>query len=145
MKVKVKDIRPNPFRDLKKYEVDPYKVAALATSIKETSFWDNILARPVNEVYEIAYGHHRLLAIQKVGLEEIDIPVRELDDAIMIQIMANENLDEWKLNPSVIKESVRVAKGFLKREFRKANKINNLQEVYLKLNIPIPGKGRKGE
>lgn len=119
MIVQVKDLKPNPFRDLDRYEVDSYKVDALVTSIKETSFWDNILARSVDGKYEIAYGHHRLFAIQKVGLKEIDIPVRDLDDPKMLQIMCQENLDEWKLNPAVIKESVRVTKEYLDGELEK--------------------------
>ena len=114
MKIQIESLKPNPFRDLDKYKIDPYKVDALTTSIKETSFWDNILARPTNNGnYQIAYGHHRLLAIQKAGLSEVDIPIRELDDATMIKIMANENMEQWGSNNAVIKESVRVAKEFL--------------------------------
>jgi len=133
MRIEVKKIKPNPFRDLTKYKIDSYKVDALVTSIRETSFWDNILARPMDGKYEIAYGHHRLFAIQKVGLEKVDIPVRELDDATMIKIMANENLEEWKLNPSVIKESVRVAKHYLDGELAKCESWEKLKKTNFNL------------
>ena len=113
-KIKVSDLKPNPFRNLEKYHINEDKVESLMTSIQETSFWDNILARPSKDGgYEIAYGHHRLFAIQNLGIKEVEIPVRDLDDATMIKIMANENLDEWKAMPSVIAESVRVAKEYL--------------------------------
>jgi len=131
MKIKVSDLKPNPYRNLEKYKIDPYKVDALVISIKETSFWDNILARPWNDFYQLAYGHHRLLAIQKVGLKTIDVPIRELDDATMIQIMANENMEQWGSNPTVIKESVRVAKKFLDRELTKYNTIEKMRKSHL--------------
>ena len=144
MKIKVNKLKPNPFRDLKKYKIDSYKVDALVTSIKETSFWDNILARPIdNGEYQIAYGHHRLFAIEKAKLEEVNIPIRKLDDATMIKIMANENLDEWKLNPLVIKESVRVAKEFLDAELAKVENWKKAKEN--KLLYPLVLKDITGE
>ena len=43
----------------------------------------------------------------------VDIPVKDLDDATMIKIMANENMEEWRIGPKIIDETVRVAKKFL--------------------------------
>ena len=143
MKIKVKDLRPNPYRDLEKYEIDSCKVDALVTSIEETSFWDNIVVRKAGDVYQIAYGHSRLEAIKKVGLKEVDVPVRELDDAMMIKIMANENLDEWKLDPVVINESVRVARDFLWGEFKKAKELKDLPEPLLRLKVAKSGVIKK--
>jgi len=68
---------------------------------------------------EIAYGHHRLVALNELKIEEIDIPIRPLTDAQMIQIMANENLDNWKTSPAVIMETVLVAKQYLDKELKK--------------------------
>lgn len=119
MKIQVKDVVANPFRKLEKYPIDPYKVQALKTSIQETSFWDNILTRKRDGKYQIAYGHHRLLALQELGIEEIDVPVKEISDADMIRIMANENMDDWQLSPAVINETVAVAKEYLDSELAK--------------------------
>src|SRR5262245_37674811 len=98
MKIKLKDLEANPFRNISEYPINKEKINSLVKSIKQTSFWDNILARPSPanpKRYEIAYGHHRLMALHKVyGKEskhEIDIPIRNLDDATMLKIMANEN------------------------------------------------------
>ena len=44
MKVRIKDLVSNPFRDIKNYPIDLKKVESLAKSITETGFWDNILA-----------------------------------------------------------------------------------------------------
>ena len=45
MEIQIKDIRPNPFRNLEAYPPDKEKVKALKESIDSTGFWDNILAR----------------------------------------------------------------------------------------------------
>ena len=115
MKVKIRDLKPNPYRDMKHYPVDSSKIETLIASIKQTGFWDNILGRKSNDKVEIAYGHHRLIALQKIFKEDdfVDIPIKPLSDANMLKIMANENMDEWKTNPAVIDETVKAAKKFL--------------------------------
>jgi ParB-like chromosome segregation protein Spo0J len=119
MKVKIKDLQPNPFRNTEHYPINREKVESLKASIQETTFWDNILARKADGKFQLAYGHHRLKALQELGTKEIDIPVKDLDDTTMLKIMANENMEEWGSNPSIIKETVRVAKGYLDGELDK--------------------------
>jgi hypothetical protein len=114
MKIAVKDLRPNPFRDLTRYPVNPDKVAALVASIKDTEFWDNLLARKDTDGgYELAYGVHRLQALKKAGVEEVDIPVRKLSDTVMAKIMAHENQEEWSHSAIVAQETIRaIVLGF---------------------------------
>lgn len=119
MKIKVADLEPNPYRKMDSYPIDRAKVEALKTSIQEKTFWDNILARKRNNKYELAYGHHRWIALQELGIKEIDIPVRDIDDATMVKIMAEENLN-WTTTPAVINETVLAAKEFLDGELAKA-------------------------
>lgn len=110
MKIAVADLQPNPFRNLKNYPIDEAKVEALVRSIKDTTFWDNLLARKApngSDGFEIAYGHHRLKALKKARVDEIDIPVRKLDNTLMAQIMAHENLEEWSHSASIEQETVR--------------------------------------
>ena len=136
MLVKVSDIHPNKFRDMDKYPINETKVAALVESIQTTDFWDNVLARPLNNQVdgvddadlvehlkglseadfpvELAYGHHRLEAIKRCGIDEINIPVKQIDDEIMLKIMANENKGDWASNMSVILETVRQVRENLK-------------------------------
>jgi len=118
MKVKIKDLEPNPFRDMKNYPINEEKVQSLTNSIEQTGFWDNILARKNNGKIEIAYGHHRLIALQRKCKPDhfVDIPVKALDDATMIKIMANENMENWATSPKIIDETVRVAFEYLKKE-----------------------------
>lgn len=116
MKVPVNKLKANPFRRVDAYPIDREKVESLKASIKETSFWDNILARPAKDGYEIAYGHHRLVALKEAGTKDVDIPIRDIDDSLMIKIMANENRDTYKANRAVTIETVRVARDWLKKQ-----------------------------
>jgi hypothetical protein len=121
MMIKVAQLKPNPYRNMRNYPVDKEKVAALSASITETEFWDNIIVRPAKEngCYEIAYGHHRLVALQRLSIKEIDIPVKNLSDEQMIRIMANENMHEWQHNPKVITMTIRQVKKFLDKKIAK--------------------------
>jgi len=121
MKVQIKDLHPNPYRDMEHYPIDQDKIQSLKDSIEQTGFWDNILAREINGVIQIAYGHHRLEALKQVmkPTDYVDIPVKKLDDATMIQIMANENMEQWEMRPGVINETVKVARDFLNAELAK--------------------------
>jgi len=128
MKVQIKDLKPNPFRNMKNYPINQEKIQSLTNSIEQTGFWDNILARRNNGNIEIAYGHHRLIVLKKLfKLDDyVDIPVKELDDPTMIRIMANENMNEWDTNVQIINETVRVTKKFLfSREHGNLIKIKN--------------------
>lgn len=127
MKVKVKNLEPNPFRKIEKYPINREKINALKISIRETTFWDNILARPSgNSKRQIAYGHHRWIALRELGVKEVDIPIRKLDDATMLRIMANENMDAWSLTPVVVNETVLAAKEFLDGELRKTETFKDM-------------------
>lgn len=119
MKVKVEDLKPNPYRNMEKYPIDREKTESLKISINETTFWDNLLARKVDGEIQIAYGHHRLLALQELRIEEIDIPIKPIDNSNMIRIMANENMDQWGMNPSTTLETVRATRDYLDGELGK--------------------------
>jgi hypothetical protein len=114
MRIAVADLRSNPFRNLKNYPIDQSKVDALTQSIKDTEFWDNLLARRGdNGAYELAYGVHRLQALKKSGTDEVDIPVRKLDDSTMVKIMAHENQVEWGSSSLIEQETIRtIVKAF---------------------------------
>lgn len=105
----VKDIKPNPFRHIKRYPIRSEKVTALRESIRTTGFWDNVVARSKDGKAEIAYGHHRLVALTKEfgPNHKVELIIRKLDDESMIQIMARENMEEWGTSASVEQETIR--------------------------------------
>lgn len=137
MKIQVTQIIANPYRDMSKYPIDAAKVQALEESMRQTDFWDNLISRvkgnefggmegddlveylrsldeaPKDMIIELGYGHHRLEAIKNLNITEINIPVKVIDDEIMLQIMANENKGDWSSNMSVILETVRQVRNTL--------------------------------
>ena len=125
MKINLKDLRSNPFREEGMYPIHRAKLDALKASIRATGFWDNMLARKSanGAHYELAYGHHRLAALKELVREklleadfEVDIAVRKLDDEAMLKIMASENSDEYKATPDVLDETIRVAREYIQRQ-----------------------------
>lgn len=119
MIIKIKDLHPNPFRDIDNYPMDAEKIEALKESIDQTGFWDNLVVRKNGKGYQLAYGHHRLEALKQLKVKEVDLPVRDLSDVIMLQMMANENRDEYAMSPIVMNETIRVVRDFLNAELRK--------------------------
>lgn len=99
-KIRLGDVRHNPFRRFDEFPLIEKKVAALQNSIQETGFWDNVLGRIVEGGVEIAYGHHRIEAAKRVYGEdhEIGITIRELSDIEMLRVMGLENSEDW-MNP----------------------------------------------
>ena len=126
MQIEVKNLLPNPFRNIETYPIDREKIRQLRNSIRETTFWDNILARPApkDRKFEIAYGHHRLVALkEELGKDAtVDIPVRDLSDEDMLRIMANENMEQWGADWRVIVETIKQAKKFLENNVTIAKK-----------------------
>lgn len=105
----LKDILPNPFRRVEKYPLVEAKVDNLVESIKTTGFWENIIVRINGDSQpEIAFGHHRLSALRKVYPETqaFDWNVRALTDGQMIQMMARENGESYRSDPSVLRETI---------------------------------------
>lgn len=122
MKIKIKDLEPNPFRLVDKFPVDPHKVEYLKSSIEQTGFWDNLLARPhptKKGKYQLSYGLTRLTALKSLGRKEVDIPVREIDDATMVQIMASENMNQFGNSPSILHEIISVGKKLIEKSVSK--------------------------
>lgn len=117
MKIKVRDVHPNPYRNIEHYPLNKEKIMALTNSIEKTGFWDNLVGRKVDGKAQIAYGHHRIEALRLAngyGYDfEFDLPIKDIDDGTMIQIMANENMQEWSHSVGVTDETVKVTKEYL--------------------------------
>jgi len=142
MKVKITDLNPNPFRDMKNYPIDEAKVESLINSINETGFWDNILARKQNGQIQIAYGHHRMIALQRLFKPEdtVDIPVKDVSDSAMVQIMANENHQSWGTLPRVTNETVKVTKQYLESHPEIVTNLSSVEERFRSKNYPVGAK-----
>jgi len=145
MKVKLKNLKPNPFRNIKQYPIKEEKVKQLMTSIRETGFWENILCRKRGDNVEIAYGHHRLEALRQVfgPDKEISVIVKDLDNETMIRVMANENDERYNCIPAVIDETVKSARDYLKEHPEVARKVLSSEPSEVKrirIGAPIIAK-----
>lgn len=111
MRVKLKNVQPNPFRQIERYPIQRAKVDALLESFEATGFWNNVVARrsPEDDKVQIAYGHHRLAALRERYGEnhEIGVIIRDLSDETMLAMMVRENMEEWGANGTVMFETIR--------------------------------------
>jgi hypothetical protein len=105
--IAVHQLRPNPFRRLDEYPIIREKVDALKESIAQTGFWGTIVGRPVGENVEIAFGHHRLVALQEGAIDRVEVIVKDLSNEQMLKMMARENMEEWGTSAWVELETIR--------------------------------------
>jgi len=79
---------------------DPDKQAQLVKSISEHGILEPLLVRPLaNGNYELVAGERRYRAAQSIGLIEIPVVSKELDDRQALQVALLENLQREDLNP----------------------------------------------
>ena len=72
----------------------------LAESIKEQGIVQPLIVRKINlDSYEIISGERRWRAAKIVGLTNIPVIVRDIDDAVVIAISLIENIQRENLNP----------------------------------------------
>jgi ParB-like nuclease domain len=99
MKIKIKDVLPNPFRNVEHYKINRKKVEQLIKSFETTSVWPVLIARKAstNGSVELAFGHHRKVAIEeRYGKNhEIEVIIQPLNDEQMLKYMANENQTDF--------------------------------------------------
>ncbi|MBD0361453.1 MAG: ParB/RepB/Spo0J family partition protein [Coleofasciculus sp. C3-bin4] len=86
---------------------DPEKLAQLVQSVKEHGILEPILVRPTTDgEYELIAGERRLRAARELGLAEIPVVSRDLDDKQALHIALMENLQREDLNPVEETEAV---------------------------------------
>ena len=84
----------------------PYRVREdaamdeLVESIRVHGILSPLLARPKGEGCELASGHRRRLAAQKLGLPTVPVLVREMTDDEAVILMVDSNLQRENLLPS---------------------------------------------
>jgi hypothetical protein len=111
VKLKLKDIRPNPFRDLVKYPIPRAKIDFFISSYKATTFWENIVVRKNGKEWQLAFGHARYAALVEMfgGKKKFDFRVRQLTDGQMVRCMFDENADMYGGHVQPFLQSVRAA------------------------------------
>lgn len=160
MKIELKHVLPNPFRDIDTYPINSKKIIAIKDSILTTGFWDNLLIRRVSTTtasgvihhkHEIAYGHHRLKALHALILEqvlddgfELELPVRNLDDATMVRVMASESLMSASTSLEAFDHTVLQVRKFIVKECMvKVNEVS-AYDICTFIGMTSPGERRIG-
>lgn len=78
---------------------DETALATLGESIRKHGILEPIIVRPRDGRFEIVAGERRFQAAVQVGLEELPVTVRELDDRTTMEIALSENLEREDLSP----------------------------------------------
>jgi hypothetical protein len=98
--VAIKDLLPNPFRNMEHYKINEKKVEQLIKSFETTGIWPVIIGRKTNNgKVELAFGHHRKEAARQFYnndvSQKIEIIISDLSDEEMLKMMANENQQDF--------------------------------------------------
>jgi hypothetical protein len=93
MRIDLRELEPNPFRDFSVDPIDKALVKRLQTSIEEDGFWGGIVCRKLKDgTLQIGAGHHRVEAALRAGILEADVFVsKDMDDDTMVRVYAREN------------------------------------------------------
>ncbi|MCX5704682.1 MAG: ParB/RepB/Spo0J family partition protein [Candidatus Omnitrophica bacterium] len=95
--VSAEQIRPNPFQP--REDFDEASIQELAQSIREKGVIQPLLVRRSGDKFELIAGERRLRAAKSLGLKEIPILVRNVEDVDSLEIALIENIQRQGLNP----------------------------------------------
>lgn len=115
IKVQLKDLKPNPYKkDIQGGLIDPEVVARIKESANKTSFWEQWVVREVGTKYELAFGHHRLVAAKELfgGSYEVSVQLEDYSDEQMLVALADENAGDEE-SPAAQMDVVRIAREYI--------------------------------
>jgi ParB family transcriptional regulator, chromosome partitioning protein len=90
-------IRPNPFQPREEFDIDA--IEELAQSIKEKGIIQPLLVRQKGDYYELIAGERRLRACNSLGINEIPIIIKDVNDQDSLEYALIENIQRQGLNP----------------------------------------------
>ena len=79
---------------------DDEAMDALCESIAQYGVLSPLLARPVEDGYEIISGHRRRAAALRLGLDKLPVLVRDMTDDEAVILMVDSNIQRENLLPS---------------------------------------------
>jgi ParB family transcriptional regulator, chromosome partitioning protein len=87
-------------REQPRHYFDPEKLEQLVQSIAQHGILEPLLVRPLEtNQYELVAGERRYRAALKLGLSEVPVVIRQLNDEEATQLALIENLQREDLNP----------------------------------------------
>ena len=104
---KTQEIVPMDIKELKPYAEQPFKVLLdnsmdeLCASIEQYGVLSPIIVRPHPEGgYEVLSGHRRMKACELLGVEEVPVVIKDLDDDTAAILLVDSNLQRENILPS---------------------------------------------
>lgn len=78
MKEQVQEISARDLHSFRQHPKDDESLQALCDSIREYGVWSPLLARPVEDGFEIVSGHRRKAAALRLELDRLPVLVRNM-------------------------------------------------------------------
>lgn len=103
IKININDILPSNLQPRKFFDEESIK--ELALSIKTYGILNPLLVRKQNDKYEIIAGERRYRAAKMLGLTELPVIIKEVDDKQLQELALIENIQRNNLNPMEEAES----------------------------------------
>lgn len=93
--VNVGDLRESPHNPRKTYG----DLGELVASMKRHGIMQPLMVRETDDGLEVVFGHRRLRAAKQVGMKQIPVIVRNLDDAQVLEAQLIENAQREDIHP----------------------------------------------
>jgi len=90
----IDQIDPSPVRDLKRFPLNEENVNDLISKMTSSGILPatgGMSVRVNGDRYQLAYGHHRLEALRRMGHDKVEVLVADIDDEKMVKYLASEN------------------------------------------------------
>ncbi len=104
MKIKLADIKPSPRAIRKTWSEEGLE--ELAQSIKEHGLIVPLKVRPTNGKFELVYGHRRVKAMRRAGIQEAEAFVEAVDDTEVLVQALIENVQREEMAPIEISQTL---------------------------------------
>ena len=131
---KTEEIVPMDIKELKPYAEQPFKVLLdssmdeLCESIQQYGVLSPIIARPHHEGgYEVLSGHRRMKACELLGIDEVPVVVKNLDDDTAAILLVDSNLQRENILPSEKAFAYKLKLEAMKRKAGRPSKENGGQ------------------
>lgn len=145
MKIQLSKIKPNPHRNLERNPVSEEQVDLIVESIKRNNWGENVIVRkhPTEEgFFQLAYGHNRYAALQKLKYKEAVFIVQPITEWGMYTWMVDENDSQRNMTPELIMENVEAGIKFLEPVIRECETFADFE---LRVSCDTPNLGRYQE
>jgi ParB family chromosome partitioning protein len=90
-------IEPSPFQPRTHFREDA--LAELEQSIRSTGIIQPLVLRPIGSRFQLLAGERRWRAAQRAGLTRVPAVIRDVTDAVALEITLVENIQREDLNP----------------------------------------------